>query len=435
MSVARVLVVEDEELMRTIVRQILTDAGFEVYSADSAETAMSVIALNEIDVVLTDIKMSGADGLRLLEQIKDHSQEIAVIVMTAFSSVDTAVDALRKGAYDYITKPFVNEYLVQAIRNAAERSDLTRQNRRLRSEVKNRYELSEIIGTSEQMRELVRMVKKVADTTATVLINGETGTGKELIARALHYISGRSGMPFLAVNCGAITESLLESELFGHVKGAFTGAMTDNKGLFRSANGGTLFLDEIAEMPLHLQVKLLRALQEKEVTPVGSVNAYSTDVRIIAATNRDLETEVSAGRFREDLFYRLNVIQLTVPPLRERRDDIPVLAKHFANGTPIASDALKMLSAYDWPGNVRELENCIERAKVLSSGSITTDDLPPSLTLSERSSGISSDTLEDVERAHITKILKQVNDDKAVAAAILGIDLSTLYRKIKRYGS
>jgi transcriptional regulator with PAS, ATPase and Fis domain len=242
-------------------------------------------------------------------------------------------------------------------------------------------------------------------------------------------------MPFLAVNCGAITESLLESELFGHVKGAFTGAMTDNKGLFRSANGGTLFLDEIAEMPLHLQVKLLRALQEKEVTPVGSVNAYSTDVRIIAATNRDLETEVSAGRFREDLFYRLNVIQLTVPPLRERRDDIPVLAKHFANGAPIASDALKTLSAYDWPGNVRELENCVERAKVLSSGSITTDDLPPSLTLSERSSGISSDTLEDVERAHITKILKQVNDDKAVAAAILGIDLSTLYRKIKRYGS
>lgn len=435
MSVARVLVVEDEELMRTIVRQILTDAGFEVYTADSAETSMSVIALNEIDVVLTDIKMSGVDGLRLLEQIKDHSPDIAVIVMTAFSSVDTAVDALRKGAYDYITKPFVNEYLVQAIKNAAERSDLTRQNKRLRGEVKSRYELSEIIGASEQMQELVRMVKKVADTTATVLINGETGTGKELIARALHYISGRSGMPFLAVNCGAISESLLESEVFGHVKGAFTGAMTDNKGLFRSANGGTLFLDEIAEMPLHLQVKLLRAIQEKEVTPVGSATAYSTDVRIIAATNKDLETEVSEGRFREDLFYRLNVIQLTVPPLRERRDDIPVLAKHFAHGTPIATDAMKILSAYDWPGNVRELENCIERALVLSSGSITTDDLPPSLTLADRSQGVSSDTLEEVERTHITKVLRQVNDDKAVAAAILGIDLSTLYRKIKRYES
>ncbi|HMT09662.1 MAG TPA: sigma-54 dependent transcriptional regulator [Pyrinomonadaceae bacterium] len=434
MAKARVLIVEDEELMRNIVRKLFEDVGFEIFTADSAETALALFSSNNIDVVLTDIKMSGANGLTLLDQIKDISPETAVIVMTAFSSVDTAVDALRKGAYDYITKPFVNEYLIQTIKNAAERSDLTKENRRMRSQLEKRYELSGIIGTSDKMQELFRLVRRVADTTATVLIVGETGTGKELIARALHFTTDRAGSPFLAINCGAIPGSLLESELFGHVKGSFTGATSDNKGLFRSAENGTIFLDEIAEMPHHLQVKLLRALQEKEVTPIGSNKPYRIEARIIAATNKNLETEVAEGRFREDLYYRLNVIQLSVPPLRERRDDIPLLARHFAKDTAIGKDAAVKLISYDWPGNVRELENCIERAMILSSDMINVDDLPPKIVgYSERSIYDASQTLDEVERVHIEGILQSTCGDKTAAAEILGIDLSTLYRKLNRY--
>lgn len=435
MAAARVLIVEDEELMRMIVRQLLTAAGFEVFSADSAESAFKLLETEHFDVVLSDIKMGGIDGLRLLDHVRFTSPETSVVIMTAFSSVDSAVESLRKGAYDYITKPFVNEYLVQTVRNAAERGGLARENRRLRGELDSRYELSGMIGSSEQMVELFQLVKKVADTTATVLVTGETGTGKELIARALHFTSSRAGEPFLAVNCGAIPESLLESELFGHVKGAFTGASADNKGLFRSADGGTLFLDEIAEMPIHLQVKLLRALQEKEISPVGSNSTFPIDVRIVAATNKDLETEATNGRFREDLYYRLNVIQLSVPPLRERRDDIPLLARHFSCSKLITSDAMRCLISYDWPGNVRELENCIERAVILSSDVISVDDLPAKVIEQKPQSGSTGQTLDDVERAHIDAILRQVNDDKAAAATILGIDLSTLYRKLKRYGS
>lgn len=435
MAAARVLIVEDEELMRMIVRQLLTAAGFEVFSADSAESAFKLLETEHFDVVLSDIKMGGIDGLRLLDHVRFTSPETSVVIMTAFSSVDSAVESLRKGAYDYITKPFVNEYLVQTVRNAAERGGLARENRRLRGELDSRYELSGMIGSSEQMVELFQLVKKVANTTATVLVTGETGTGKELIARALHFTSSRAGEPFLAVNCGAIPESLLESELFGHVKGAFTGASADNKGLFRSADGGTLFLDEIAEMPIHLQVKLLRALQEKEISPVGSNSTFPIDVRIVAATNKDLESEATNGRFREDLYYRLNVIQLSVPPLRERRDDIPLLARHFSSSKLITSDAMRCLISYDWPGNVRELENCIERAVILSSDVISVDDLPAKVIEQKPQSGSTGQTLDDVERAHIDAILRQVNDDKAAAATILGIDLSTLYRKLKRYGS
>jgi len=433
MARTRVLIVEDEELMRLIVRQLLTDAGFDVVTADSSEAAALIFETDEIDVVVTDIKMGGRDGLQLLKQIKGSSPETPVIIMTAFSSVESAVDALRKGAYDYITKPFVNEYLVQTVRNAAERSDLTRQNRRLRSEIDKRDGLSRIIGKSKSMLELFQMVKKIADTSATVLITGETGTGKELIARSLHFSSGRAGMPFLAVNCSAIPESLLESELFGHVKGSFTGATSDNKGLFRSAGGGTLFLDEIGELPLHLQVKLLRAIQEKEVRPVGSNVTFPTDVRIVAATNKALESEVAAGKFREDLFYRLNVVQLSVPSLRERKDDIPLLARHFSSGKAIDGDAMAGLLAYDWPGNVRELENVIERAMILSSASISVNDLPAVLFEKSQRSQFSANSLDAVEKAHIEQTLRSTGDDKSAAASILGIDLSTLYRKLKRY--
>jgi len=447
MTKPNILVVEDEELMRSILRQLLTDAGYSVLTADSAETALDVFAQNEIAVTLTDIKMAGADGLHLLDQIKSFEAEAVVIVMTAYSSVDTAVAALRKGAYDYITKPFVNEDLLQTVKNAATQRQLFHENRLLRREINKQYNFAEIIGKSDAMQQVFALVNKVADTNVSVLIQGESGTGKELIARSLHFNSARSDGAFLAINCGALPESLLESELFGHTKGAFTGAVSDSKGLFRSASGGTLFLDEIGEMPQVLQVKLLRALQEHEVTPVGSSVSKPFDARVIAATNKDLETEVAEGRFREDLYYRLNVLQITVPPLRERREDIPLLVKHFAakavrdniGGLSVSRSAMAAMAKYDWPGNVRELENAIERAAILCSDEITADDLPQKIVANAAGSFDIRDnegfrpTLEEMERRYVLEILASVEEDKTKAAEILGIDLSTLYRKLKRY--
>ena len=443
MTKKSVLVVEDEELMRTILRQLLQDASYNVFTADSAETALELFSQNDVDITLTDIKMSGRDGLELLDQIKTIDAEAMVIIMTAYSSVDTAVAALRKGAYDYVTKPFVNEDLLQTVKNAVQQRELFHENRALRRELKKRYEFSEVIGKSEALQRVFDLVKKVADTSTSVLILGESGTGKELAARSIHFNSGRFEKAFLAVNCGALPESLLESELFGHTKGSFTGAVADKKGLFRSASGGTLFLDEIGEMPLALQVKLLRALQEHEVTPVGSATPVKFDARIVAATNKNLEQEVADGRFREDLFYRLNVIEITLPPLRERREDIPLLIKHFiakaGRVTPVATDAMAAMVNYDWPGNVRELENAVERALILSDGEMTLDALPPKVRLSsERSLEIRDmdgfrPTLDEMERRYILEILNAAGEDKAQAANILGIDLSTLYRKLKRY--
>jgi len=442
-----VLVVEDEEIMRSILRQLLEGDGFNVFTADSAETALEIFSSNEIVITLSDIKMSGKDGIELLDQIKSIDEEAVVIIMTAYSSVDTAVAALRKGAYDYITKPFVNEDLLQTIKNAAAHRRLFQENRVLRRELKKQYSFSEIIGDSGALQRVFDLVGKVADTSAHVLIQGESGTGKELIARSIHFNSGRSDKSFLAVNCGALPESLLESELFGHVKGSFTGATGDKKGLFRSAAGGTLFLDEIGEMPLPLQVKLLRALQEHEVTPVGASIPVRFDARIITATNKDLETEVAEGRFREDLFYRLNVVEIEVPPLRRRRDDIPMLVKHFsaksareqnAEEKTVSKAAMTALVNYSWPGNVRELEHVIERSVILSGGEIDLESLPPKVQASLDSHGSSNSgdqrpTLDDVERSYVMEILESVDDDKVAAANILGIDLSTLYRKLKRY--
>ena len=368
--------------------------------------------------------------------------------MTAFSSVDSAVAALRKGAYDYVTKPFVNEDLLQTVKNAIQQRELFRENRALRRELNRQYTFSEIVGTSDSLQQIFTLVQKVAGTNANVLIQGESGTGKELVARAVHLNSTRSSEPFLAVNCGALPESLLESELFGHTKGAFTGAVNEKKGLFRSASGGTLFLDEIGEMPLALQVKLLRALQEHEVTPVGASTAVKFDARIIAATNRNLEEEVKENRFREDLFYRLNVIEMSVPPLRERIEDIPLLAKHFvaksarnqnSSEKSISADAMAALANYGWPGNVRELENAIERAFILSGDEIDVESLPQKVrkgaerSFKTRDSERFRPTLEEMERRYLIEILGSVGEDKAKAANILGIDLSTLYRKLKRY--
>lgn len=431
--------------MRTILRTLLESEGYEVFTTDSAEAALRIFPQNEIDVTLTDIKMAGMDGLALLDQIKAIDQHALVIIMTAFSSVDSAIAALRKGAYDYVTKPFVNEDLLQTVRNAVQNRSLFNENRALRRELNRQYNFPQIVGSSEKMQRVFELVAKVADTNTNILIQGESGTGKELIARSLHFNSGRSAKPFLAVNCGALPESLLESELFGHTKGSFTGAVADKKGLFRSAEGGTLFLDEIGDMPMPLQVRLLRALQEHEVTPVGSSSAVKFDARIVAATNRDLEKEVEAGNFREDLFYRLNVIEITLPPLRERSDDIVSLVRHFVSKSagsqntvqkPVTDEAMDALKSYPWPGNVRELENSIERAFILSGDEIGLESLPAKVRNSAAtpaSQASEQSTLEAVERRHVLETLRSANEDKVAAAKMLGIDLSTLYRKLKRY--
>lgn len=445
MPTRRVLVVEDEELMRSILRRLLEGEGYEVFTADSAENALQLFAERTFDVVLSDIKMAGIDGIELLDRIKSIDEQAMFIIMTAYSSVDSAIAALRKGAYDYLTKPFINEDLLQTISNAAAQRELFLENRALRRELNHQFNFSEIIGTSEAIEDVFEIVKRVADTTASVLIQGESGTGKEMIARAIHFNGSRSSKPFLAVNCGAMTESLLESELFGHTKGAFTGAVADRKGFFRSAEGGTVFLDEIGEMSMPLQVRLLRALQEHEVTPVGSSTAIKFDARVVAATNRDLDSEVANGNFREDLFYRLNVIEMSIPPLRMRRGDIALLAKHFVTKTAraqnlpeklISDDAMSVLAAYDWPGNVRQLENAIERAFILSGDEIDVTSLPAKLKQGDVSGtgeqGAQA-TLDEIEKRYVLEVLESEDGDKSRAAKTLGIDLSTLYRKLKRY--
>ena len=443
-----ILVVEDEEIMRSILRQLLEDENYRVLTADSSENALEIFPNNSVDVTLTDIKMSGIDGLELLDRIKTIDEHALVIVMTAYSSVDSAISALRKGAYDYVTKPFVNEDLLQRVRNAVQVKELFNENRVLRRELNKQYSFSEIVGNSEALQNVFRIVEKVADTNISVLIQGESGTGKELIARSLHHHSSRIDGPFLAINCGALPESLLESELFGHTKGSFTGAIDDKKGLFRSADGGSLFLDEIGEMPQSLQVKLLRALQESEVTPVGSSKTVKFDARILAATNKNLEKEVEAGRFREDLFYRLNVVEINLPPLRDRREDIPLLIKHFIAKSAVAQkepektaskEALTALLNHNWTGNVRELQNAIERAFILSGDEIDVESLPPKIKRYSEGKPNMYDpeglrpTLDEIERRYIVDTLNSADNDKTDAAKILGIDLSTLYRKLKKY--
>ena len=448
MNKPNILVVEDEELMRSILRKLLENEGYHVLTADSAENALEIFSTTDIELTLTDIRMAGMDGLELLDQLKNIENEALVIIMTAYSSIDSAIAALRKGAYDYITKPFVNEDLLQTVRNALRTKELFKENRALRRELENKYSFSEIIGNSASLQAVFRLIEKVSATNASILIQGESGTGKELVARAIHQHSPRFNKPFVAINCGALPESLLESELFGHTKGSFTGAIADKKGLFRAADGGTLFLDEIGEIPLSLQVKLLRALQEHEITPIGSTVPVKFDARIVAATNRNLEEEVGKGNFREDLFYRLNVIEVFLPPLRERREDIPLLAKHFVGKAakeqkqiekPISKEAMGALINYNWQGNIRELQNALERAFILSNSEIDLESLPPKLKINStqgfeiRDPDGLNPTLEEVERRYVLEILKTVNQDKTLAANILGIDLSTLYRKLKRY--
>ncbi len=443
-----ILIAEDEDLMRAIVTQLLEGAGYRVLAVANAEDALERWATEDVAVTLTDIRMGGMDGLTLLDRIKDIDRDALVIVMTAYSSVASAVAALRKGAYDYVTKPFVNEDLLQSVKNALRQRELFRENRALRRELDRRYSFGEIIGNSAALQSVFRLVEKVAATNTNILIQGPSGTGKELIARAIHHHSPRHERRFVAINCGALPETLLESELFGHVKGAFTGAVGNKPGLFRSAEGGTVLLDEIGEVTPALQVRLLRALQEHEVTPVGSSAPVRFDARIIAATNRDLEKEVAEGRFREDLFYRLNVIEIHLPPLRERREDIPLLVRHAVKRTAqeqnapeksITPEAMAAFINYAWPGNVRELQNAIERAFTLSGDIIDLASLPPRVREAAGDARPMRDpdglrpTLAEIERRYISETMTAVNEDKTRAANILGIDLSTLYRKLKRY--
>jgi DNA-binding NtrC family response regulator len=442
----RVLIVEDEDLMRELLTKILANEQYRIFQASSGEEALRLLQDQTFDLVLTDLRLKGMNGLQLLSEVRTLDPEMVVIVMTAYASVETAVEAMRKGAYDYITKPFINEEIRVMLRRALNQRHLSRENRHLKRELRERYRFENIVGTSEAMERVYRLIEKVSAISSNVLIFGETGTGKELVARAIHYNSERSDRPFVAVNCGALTESLLESELFGHVKGAFTGAIASQEGFFRKADRGTLFLDELSEISHGLQIKLLRAIQEREVIPVGGREPVKFDVRLIAATNKNLEDEVKKGTFREDLFYRVNVITISLPLLQNRREDVPLLVNHFLQkyaqrlGKPsvkISRQAMQVLVNYDWPGNVRELENMIERAVALCDEDIIeTTDLPEKLTqvkIAIRDLDEYEMSLDALEEQHIKKVLQQVAGDKVKASQILGINLSTLYRKLARY--
>jgi DNA-binding NtrC family response regulator len=442
-----ILVAEDEVLLRKILTGLFEGEGYRVVTAATGREALERFAAEAVDLVVTDIRMPEMEGLELLDQLKRVDSEALVVIMTAFSSVESAVAALRKGAYDYIVKPFINDDLLQSVRNALRQRELFLENRSLRRELDRAHAFDRIVGSSDALQRLLTLVAKVAGTNAAILITGESGTGKELVARAVHFHSRRAKGPFLAINCGALNENLLEAELFGYERGAFTGAAASREGLLKAADGGTIFLDEIGEMPPALQVKLLRALQEREVLPVGGRAAVAFDARVVAATNRDLEAEVRAGRFREDLFYRLNVIPVRVPPLAERSGDVPLLARHFAarfarelgaGDVRFSPEALAALAGYGWPGNIRELMNAVERAVALSNGEILVEHLPDRVRAARAATNDPEGavlTLDELERRHILAVLSRTDGNKTRAAELLGIDLSTLYRKLRRYES
>jgi DNA-binding NtrC family response regulator len=440
-----VLVVDDDPEMRRLLGDVLTEEGHAVQAAASGPEALGRLT-DQIDLVITDLHLPAMKGLELMHQVKQRRPEVAVIIITAFGSIESAIEAMKQGAYDYLPKPFKLDELALVAQKALRESALRREVTRLREELSRDYRFGSLIGKSKAMQAIFNLVRTVADASSNVLITGESGTGKELVAKAIHYNSLRKARPFVPVNCAAIPESLLESELFGHVKGAFTDAKADKAGLFEEANGGTLFLDEISELPLPLQAKLLRVLQEKEIRRVGSTKQIPVDARVIAASNIDLAEQVAQRRFRQDLYYRLNVIHIQVPPLRERRDDILPLAEHFfikhQDGRAkklrgFSEQALALLLDYGWPGNVRELENVVERATIVARGEqIALEDLPPELA-GRRSDYAALEqaakrqlSLEELERDYITRIIEQTGGNKNRAAQILGIDRKTLYRKL-----
>lgn len=447
----RILIVEDEAIMRDNLRHVLSRAGYTVETAESGTAALRLLAEGSYDLVLTDLKMPGADGLTVLAETKRLHPEAEVIVLTGYATVETAIAALQQGAFHYLSKPFKLDEVRAVVQKALEASRLRRENRRLREELERTHRYAGMIGRSAAMQEVFALIERVAETDAPVLLTGETGTGKELVARAIHARSRRGRGPFVPVNCGALSEELLSNELFGHEKEAFTGATSARAGLIEAAQGGTLFLDEIAEMTTAMQVKLLRALQEREVVRVGGTKAIPVDVRVVAASNRDLNKAVANGLFRADLFYRLNVVRLHLPPLAGRREDVPLLAAHFLEKynalyhrrlEGIDEAAMRCLLEYDYPGNVRELENLIARAVALEKGSLlTVESLPPDFReIQVRThrrlprEWEPAGTLEEVEKAYIERVLEQTGFNRTKAAVILGIDRSSLWRKIKRYG-
>jgi DNA-binding NtrC family response regulator len=442
----RVLVVDDESSMREFLSIALGRMGHDVTAAESGEAALEMLEDSTFDVVLTDIRMpDGISGVELLTRIREMDPSVQVLLMTAYASVDSAVKAVQLGAADYIMKPFKVDQIKVRLDRAIEQRRLVSENLYMRKTIKEKTGPSGILGESSQIAEIQSMIEKLAETTSTVLITGESGTGKELVARAIHDASARSDGPFVTINCGALPEGLLESELFGHVKGSFTGAVKDKEGLFLVADGGTLFLDEVSETSLAIQVKLLRALQEREIDPVGGTQPIQVDVRLLAATNASLEERVANGTFREDLFYRLNVVPLHISPLRERKEDVPILAKHFLSvysreERTLSEQAMAMLMTHDWPGNVRELENAIERAVIMTNRKqIGVSALPDGMgeRASERLGALPEQgtppTLETVEKAYISWVLTQAGGVKTAAADILGIDPSTLHRKMDKY--
>ncbi|HYM81065.1 MAG TPA: sigma-54 dependent transcriptional regulator [Candidatus Limnocylindria bacterium] len=443
----KILVVDDEQSMTQFLSIVLRKEGYQVTAVNNGKDALEKVKADHFDVVITDIKMPGMDGIQVLHGIKKHDPSLPVVIMTAYASQQSAIDAVNQGAFQYLIKNAKNDEINLVVRNALEMRKVRTENLYLKRELKRGHEEKIIIGSSEEMVRVFKMVERVADSEATILIQGESGTGKELIAREIHYGSKRAQGPFVSINCGAIPRDLLESNLFGHVKGSFTGAVKDAAGMFQVAEGGTFFLDEIGDMPLATQVKLLRALQEREIIPVGGTQPIHIDCRLVAATNADLEREVAEGRFRADLFYRLNVIPIKLPSLRQRRDDIPLLVDHFLKrhgqkGTPktIAKEAVELLMKYDWPGNVRELENALERASILDeTGVIGPEDLTEKVRYGVTQRGtlvIDSPnmTLEELEREYILKVLNHTRWQKKRASEILGINASTLYRKLIGYG-
>ena len=449
-----VLVVDDDDAHRGMLRMMLKSWVYTVEEAADGDEAVEKVHAKAFDAVLTDVRMGKVNGIEAMKQILSYNPSLPVILMTAYSSVETAVDALRIGAYDYLIKPLDFDALKETLNKAIEHSRLGVENRELRRQFSEENASTEILGRSPAITSMLSMIRTVAPTEATVLITGESGTGKELVARALHAQSLRKDEPLVTVNCAALAETLLESELFGHEKGAFTGADKRREGRFKQADRGTLFLDEIGEMPIGVQAKLLRALQQGEIQRVGSDKSEHVDVRVIAATNRDLRKEVEERRFREDLYFRLNVISLEVPPLRQRKEDIPLLAAHFLshyaernhkNVKGFSAQCMDMLLHYDWPGNVRELQNAVERAVILCTGEyVTGPELPVNIAKlaaeampksTEVSSSLAGLPLEEVERRAIEETLRETGDNKSAAARKLGITRATLHKKLRKYGS
>ncbi len=446
---ADILLVDDEKSVRSTLSLFLKKVGYQVDEAASGEEAENKLKVKFYDLVLTDLKMKPMDGLQVLTVTKNINPMAEVIVMTAYSTVESGVEAIKLGAYDYIQKPFNKDELLILVAKALERKQLLTEVEQLQEELKEKYRYENIVGSSNEMLEVLSMVSKVAPTDSTVLITGESGTGKELIAKAIHINSRRKNRAFVTINCGALPENLQESELFGHVRGAFTGAIRDKAGLFQDANGGTLFLDEVGETAQSTQVKLLRFLQDGEIRKVGDNDPINVDVRLLAATNQNLEKDIEIGKFREDLYYRLNVIPINMPALRQRRDDIPLLANHFLKKAveqtkkdilSISPEATRILSGYDWQGNVRELENVIERAVILTNKNvIMPEDLPSTVQESQKKTAEVPTfdgelTLEQLEKDYILSTLEKYNWNQKKVSELLGISTTTLWRKLKSYG-